>query len=175
MCNSSSGSVATTQFVPQVLRTAQVKPQKQLHQSYADIETSLEDAKYPSSSTPAFMSPAEACKREQCLFLFYLCSLSTTGWDPLLIPHNFSTKFYCLSLYILCIFCRHTSAFSLQTTEVSTYFIFHIVFLTYVVPVVFSRAYRYLNTLAFSLQTAESRSLMLTPFQLQVSDPFNLQ
>jgi hypothetical protein len=172
MCNGSSGSVATTQFVPQVLRTAQVKPRKQLHQTYADFETLLEDAKYPSSSTPAFMSPVEACKREQCLFLFYLCSLSTTGWDPLLIPHNFSMKFYCLSLYILCIFCRHTSAFSLQTTEVSTYFIFHIAFLTYVVPVVFSRAYKYLNTLVFFLSKLLSHVLScLHPFGFKSLTP----
>jgi hypothetical protein len=74
-------------------------------------------------------------------------------------------KFYCLSLYILCIFRRHTLVFSLQTAEVSTYSIFRIISLTYVVPVAFSHAYRYLNTLAFSLQTAESRFLALTDYE----------
>jgi hypothetical protein len=78
VCNSNSESAVTTPFVPKVLRTAQVKPRTRPRHSYADVEILLEDAKYPFSSTPAFMSPAETCKREQCLFLIYLCSLSTT-------------------------------------------------------------------------------------------------
>lgn len=67
--NSYPRLAATTQFIPRILWTAQVKPQTRPWHNCADVETFPEDIFQLFLLTLAFTSPATVCKEERHLEL----------------------------------------------------------------------------------------------------------